>query len=72
MKNIKEFPLDVEYYLKSKCQSKAEECDLIEIFNREAFKAIKSEDAKDFIKRLLTPNYKKPWNNEEFSEEAED
>lgn len=44
---------------------------LIDIFEKPAFKEIKSENAKDFIKRLLTPTYKKLYDPDEFCDEAE-
>ena len=48
------FPAEVEKYLNN-------EQKLPTIFERQSFKDIKDEDAKDFVKRLLSPFYKKLW-----------
>ena len=42
------------------------------IFEFDEFKGIQDDDAKDFIRRLLTENYDKPWDAAEFQEDNED
>ena len=59
------FPAEVEKYLNN-------EQKLPTIFERQSFKDIKDEDAKDFVKRLLSPFYKKLWKPQEYHDEADD
>jgi hypothetical protein len=42
------------------------------LFNFDEFESIQDENCKDFIRRLLTENYKKPWNADEFNEDNEE
>jgi hypothetical protein len=45
---------------------------VIDIFQKECFKKLKGKHTKEFIQRLLTPVYGKEYNEQEYTDAAED